>query len=55
VRTLAISRSNYRVLTSESKITRADVTNIIQKSTLLGWSNRWVESYCQELNLVAVE
>jgi farnesyl-diphosphate farnesyltransferase len=55
IRTLAISRSNYRVLTSEAKITRDEVKKIIKTSTALGWSNLWVEYYCQQLHFVPAE
>lgn len=49
VRTLAISRSNPDVFDQETKITRREVHSITRWSTLLGFSNTWVEWFCQRL------
>lgn len=49
VKTLAISRNNIQVILDEAKISRQQVTEIIKKTTLFGWSNRWLKSYYQEL------
>ena len=53
IRTLAISRRNAMVFESEAKITRAEVKQIVMQATLWGWSNSWLDSYCQKLNVVA--
>ena len=52
VRTLAVSRQNYSVLDSKAKITRDEVAQIVRNSTLLGWSNRWVDGYIRRLAAV---
>ncbi|MGH7662845.1 MAG: squalene/phytoene synthase family protein [Gemmatimonadaceae bacterium] len=49
VRTLAVSRRNALVFESEAKITRSEVRRIVRRSTLLGWSNRWIGSYARRL------
>ncbi|MBN1313174.1 MAG: squalene/phytoene synthase family protein [Anaerolineae bacterium] len=49
VRTLAVSRSNQRVLVGEAKITRDDVKSIMSDTWRMGWSNHWLESYYERL------
>ncbi|MDX1377801.1 MAG: squalene/phytoene synthase family protein [Anaerolineales bacterium] len=53
IRTLAISRRNVQVFESEAKITREEVKQIVKDATLWGWSNMWLDSYYQKLNVVA--
>lgn len=53
IRTLAISRRNVQVFEAEAKISRADVKQIVTDSMLWGWSNSWLDSYFQKLNIVA--
>ncbi len=48
-RTLAISRRNPKVLTGEAKITRKEVKRIIRHTAIMGWSNRWMKKYYEEL------
>jgi len=55
IRTLAISRRNAQVFESEAKITRAEVKRIVMQATLWGWSNSWLDSYYQKLNIVTKE
>lgn len=45
IQTLAVSRDNLQVILHEAKITRAEVMRIIRKTTLWGWSNRWLRWY----------
>jgi farnesyl-diphosphate farnesyltransferase len=45
VKTLAISRNNVNVLRAEAKMSRSDVKVIIRDTTLMGWSNRWLNRY----------
>jgi farnesyl-diphosphate farnesyltransferase len=52
IRTLAISRRNAQVFDSEAKITREEVKRIVVDATLWGWSNAWLDSYYQKLNIV---
>jgi farnesyl-diphosphate farnesyltransferase len=52
IRTLAISRRNAQVFESEAKITREEVKRIVMDATLWGWSNSWLDSYYQKLNIV---
>jgi hypothetical protein len=52
VRTLALSRQNVNVLVGEVKMTREEVKAIVRDTTLFGWSNRWLESYYQQLKVV---
>ncbi|HSM72821.1 MAG TPA: squalene/phytoene synthase family protein [Anaerolineales bacterium] len=52
IRTLAISRRNVQVFESEAKITREEVRQIVKDATLWGWSNSWLDSYYQKLNVV---
>jgi len=49
VKTLAISRNNIKVILDEAKISRDQVREIVRKTSLLGWSNRWVKRYYLEL------
>lgn len=49
VKTLAISENNPQVIRSEAKISRKDVKEIIRSTTLLGWSNYWLQSYYNKL------
>jgi farnesyl-diphosphate farnesyltransferase len=49
IRTLAISRKNYEVLSGEAKISRDEVRRIVRDSTIWGWSNAWVDSYITRL------
>ncbi|HSK88661.1 MAG TPA: squalene/phytoene synthase family protein, partial [Anaerolineales bacterium] len=53
IRTLAISRRNVQVFENEAKISRAEVKQIVANSTLWGWSNSWLDSYYQKLNVIA--
>ena len=55
IRTLAISRRNTQVFESEAKITREEVKRIVMDATLWGWSNSWLDSYYQKLNIVKKE
>jgi farnesyl-diphosphate farnesyltransferase len=52
IRTLAIGRRNAQVFESEAKITREEVKRIVMDATLWGWSNTWLDSYYQKLNIV---
>ncbi len=49
VRTLAISRANPDVLRRETKMTRREVKAITRRAVLMGFSNRWIERYCEHL------
>jgi len=55
IRTLAISRRNTNVFSSEAKITREEVKQIVMDATLWGWSNLWLDRYYQKLNVVTEE
>jgi len=55
IRTLAISRRNADVFSSEAKITREEVKRIVMDATLWGWSNMWLDRYYQKLNVVNEE
>ena len=55
IRTLAISRRNTQVFESEAKISREEVKQIVMDATLWGWSNTWLDSYYQKLNIVKKE
>lgn len=48
-RTLAVSRDNPLALAGEAKMSRAEVREIVVRSRLFGWSNRWVWRYYQRL------
>jgi len=52
IRTLAISRRNAQVFENEAKISRDEVKQIVIDTTLWGWSNFWLDSYYQKLNVV---
>lgn len=49
VRTLAISRANPDVLRQETKMTRREVRAITRRAVFLGFSNGWIERYCERL------
>jgi farnesyl-diphosphate farnesyltransferase len=49
LKTLEISRDNVEVLRSEAKITRQDVREIMRKTLLFGWSDRWLRGYVNSL------
>ncbi len=49
VKTLAMSRNNINVVLNEVKMTRQDVKNIMRQTTLMGWSNRWLNKYYDTL------
>jgi farnesyl-diphosphate farnesyltransferase len=51
IRTLAISRRNAQVFEDEAKISRDEVKQIVIDSKLWGWSNIWLDSYYQKLNV----
>ncbi len=48
-KTLAISSNNPEVIRSEVKISRQNVREIVQKTTLFGWSNTWLRYYYNNL------
>ena len=50
IKTMAISRNNIDVIRNEVKITRQDVKTIIRKTTVMGWSERWLQAYYDKLN-----
>jgi len=52
IRTLAISRRNAQVFESEAKMSREEVKRIVMQATLWGWSNTWLDSYYQKLNII---
>ena len=52
IRTLAISRRNAQVFENEAKISRDEVKQIVIDSKLWGWSNSWLDTYYQKLNVV---
>ncbi len=49
-KTLALSQNNINVLLNEVKMTRHDVTHIMRQTTLMGWSNRWLNRYYESLS-----
>jgi farnesyl-diphosphate farnesyltransferase len=49
VKTLALSENNPQVIRSEAKISRKEVKEIVQRTTLLGWSDYWLQSYYNKL------
>jgi len=55
IRTLAISRRNTHVFENEAKMTREDVKRIVLDSTIWGWSNTWLDSYYEKLNVMTEE
>lgn len=50
VRTLAISRNNPLVLSSEAKMSRDEVAGIVTQTRLFGWSNSWLQRYYEQLS-----
>jgi farnesyl-diphosphate farnesyltransferase len=50
VKTLALSRNNINVILNEVKMTRQDVKTIMRQTTLMGWSNRWLDKYYENLS-----
>lgn len=52
LKTLAISRNNVEVLRTGAKITRQDVKEIMRKTFLLGWSDRWLRGYLDSLDQI---
>jgi phytoene/squalene synthetase len=48
-RTLALSRGNPDVLRAEAKMTRGEIKQIVARTKLLGWSNRWLSAYYRRL------
>jgi len=49
VKTLALSRNNLDVVTSETKMTRPQVKNIVLVSSMLYWSNTALKNYYRHL------
>jgi farnesyl-diphosphate farnesyltransferase len=49
VKTLALSRNNLEVITSETKMTRPQVKNIVIVSSMLCWSNTALKQYYRHL------
>jgi farnesyl-diphosphate farnesyltransferase len=49
-KTLAVSRNNVNVLLTEAKMSRLDVKKIVRDTTLMGWSNRWLNRYYNSLS-----
>ena len=45
VKTLSMSRNNMGVLLNEVKMSRRDVTGIMRQTTMMGWSNWWLNRY----------
>jgi farnesyl-diphosphate farnesyltransferase len=54
-RTLALSRQNPKVLRNEAKMTRAEIGQIIARTRLFGWSNRWLVDYYRRLSAISPE
>ncbi len=48
-KTLAISRDNVEVIRGEVKMSRSEVKEIMRRTLLWGWSNRWLARYYQAL------
>lgn len=49
VRTLAISRADARVFRQEMKIGRTEVRRIVRNASIFGFSNLWLDWYCERL------
>ncbi|MGD2122720.1 MAG: squalene/phytoene synthase family protein [Gemmatimonadota bacterium] len=49
VRTVALSRSNAKVLVSEVKLEREEVRAIAARTRVWGWSDRWIRRYAARL------
>lgn len=54
-RTLAISRMNPKVLRGEAKMSRAEIGQIVARTRLFGWSNRWLAGYYRRLSAISPE
>jgi farnesyl-diphosphate farnesyltransferase len=50
LKTLAISRDNPEVIRGQVKISRRDVREIMQATSVFGLSDRWLRDYCSRLN-----
>ena len=48
-KTLALSKNNIHVILNEAKITRSEVLRIIRQTTLMGWSDQWLQKYYSNL------
>jgi len=48
-RTISVSRNNLGVLKGTAKVSRDEIKQIIQVTTLFGWSNRFLKSYYEKL------
>jgi len=55
VKTLALSRNNADVILHEVKMTRDQVKDIMFKTQLFGWSNKWVKHFYKELSTPAAK
>lgn len=51
IKTLSISRNNINVILNETKLERYQVKDIMKKTTMYGWSNRWIKDYYQQLSI----
>lgn len=49
IKTLAVSQNNIQVILNEAKISRSDVVGIIRRTTLMGWSDKWLYEYYSQL------
>ena len=49
VKTLALSQNNINVIFSGVKMTRTDVKDIMAKTTMKGWSNKWLQRYYKKM------
>jgi len=52
VKTLSMSQNNINVLLNEVKMSRKDVTGIIRQTTMMGWSNKWLNHYYHSIYTV---
>ena len=50
-KTITLSHDNMNVLLDGAKITRTDVTTIVRKTTLMGWSNQWLRNYYHRMQI----